>query len=60
MAFIPDFCVVLAGDTFVDKGLEGDGGDVCELDSYSLDFCSSPDLLFFPFYFDLASVWLCD
>ena len=56
MAFIPDFCVVLTGDTFVGNELEGDGGDVWELDTDSLDFCSPPDLSFFPFFLDLASM----
>ena len=53
VAFIPDFCVVLAGDTFVGNRLEGDWGDGWELDT---DFCSPPDLFFFPFFLDLASV----
>ena len=60
VAFIPDFCVVLAGDTFVGKRLEGDGGGVWELDTDSLHFCSPPDLFFFHFFLDLASIWLCD
>ena len=39
VAFISDFCVVLAGDTFVGSGLEGDGV-VSFLFSSRLDFLS--------------------
>ena len=48
--------MVLAGDTFVGKGLEGEGGGVWELDTDSLHFCSPPEKFLVHLFWGLADI----